>query len=90
MQECAMLAFMDVTIKYTCSKHNRGYAPQTNGYEGKHIIINVNKKDGGCEWVGRGMNNGMKITLRSGKHVNNIKATSMYKCHTVRSRRLKA
>ena len=31
------------------------------------------------------MNNGMKITLRSGKHVNNknIKATSMYKCHHV-------
>ena len=25
------------------------------------------------------MNNGMNITLRSGKHVNNIKATSMYK-----------
>ena len=25
------------------------------------------------------MSNGMNITLRSGKHVNNIKATSMYK-----------
>ena len=33
-----MLAFMDVTIKYTCSKHCRGYAPQPNGYEAKHII----------------------------------------------------
>ncbi len=38
MQECAMLAFMDVTSKYTCSKHSRGYAPQPNGYEAKHII----------------------------------------------------
>ena len=33
-----MLAFMDVTIKYTCSKHSRGYAPQPNGYEAKYII----------------------------------------------------